>query len=155
MWAFVFALWPTHACMQMLHVSDSLQLHFTTKHDLFNVATLWTYKCGMYKFQFKIAFINKFWAQCLSFTLQKRKLWVRISLYAIYKFCIFGFLVFITARKSIQMVRLLFYAAFTQRPWLYNGAPLVAFYDTLGIRRMYSRLKPPASSRGPYKWNPA
>ena len=26
--------------------------------------------------------------------------------------------------------------------WLYNGAPLVAFYDTLGIRRTYSRLKP-------------
>ena len=25
---------------------------------------------------------------------------------------------------------------------------LVAFYDTLGIRRTYSRLKPPASSRG-------
>ena len=35
-----------------------------------------------------------------------------------------------------------------QRLWLYNGAPLVAFYDTLGIRRTYSRLKPPASSRG-------
>ena len=35
-----------------------------------------------------------------------------------------------------------------QRPWLYNGAPLVAFYDTLGIRRTYFRLTPPASSRG-------
>ena len=35
-----------------------------------------------------------------------------------------------------------------QRHWLYNGAPLVAFYDTLGIRRTYSRLKLPASSRG-------
>ena len=35
-----------------------------------------------------------------------------------------------------------------QRLWLYNGAPLVAFYDTLGIRRTYSRLKPPASWRG-------
>ena len=35
-----------------------------------------------------------------------------------------------------------------QRLWLYNGAPLVASYDTLGIRRTYSRLKPPASSRG-------
>ena len=35
-----------------------------------------------------------------------------------------------------------------QRLWLYNGAPLVAFYDTLGIRRRYSRLKPSASSRG-------
>ena len=35
-----------------------------------------------------------------------------------------------------------------QRLWLYNGAPLIAFYDTLGIRRTYSRLKPPASSRG-------
>ena len=35
-----------------------------------------------------------------------------------------------------------------QRLWLYNGAPLVAFYDTLGIRRTYSRLGPPASSRG-------
>ena len=39
-----------------------------------------------------------------------------------------------------------------QRLWLYNGAPLVAFYDTLGIRRTYSRLKPPASSRGKDKW---
>ena len=29
-----------------------------------------------------------------------------------------------------------------QRLWLYNGAPLVAFYDTLEIRRTYSRLKP-------------
>ena len=28
-----------------------------------------------------------------------------------------------------------------QRLLLYNGAPLVAFYDTLGIRRTYSRLK--------------
>ena len=35
-----------------------------------------------------------------------------------------------------------------QRLLLYNDAPLVAFYDTLGIRRTYSRLKPPASSRG-------
>ena len=35
-----------------------------------------------------------------------------------------------------------------QRLWLYNGALLVAFYDTLGIRRTYSRLRPPASSRG-------
>ena len=35
-----------------------------------------------------------------------------------------------------------------QRLWLYNGAPLVAFYDTQGIRRTYSRLKPPASPRG-------
>ena len=29
-----------------------------------------------------------------------------------------------------------------------NDAPLIAFYDTLEIRRTYSRLKPPASSRG-------
>ena len=27
------------------------------------------------------------------------------------------------------------------------GAPLVAFYDTLGIPMTYSRLKPPTSSR--------
>ena len=40
-----------------------------------------------------------------------------------------------------------------QRLWLYNGAPLVAFYDTLGIRRTYSRLKPPASSRGLHYFN--
>ena len=26
--------------------------------------------------------------------------------------------------------------------WLYNGAPLVAFYDTLEIRRTHSRLNP-------------
>ena len=35
-----------------------------------------------------------------------------------------------------------------QRLWLYNGATLVAFYDTLGIRRTYSRHNPPASSPG-------
>ena len=35
-----------------------------------------------------------------------------------------------------------------QRLWLYYCAHLVAFYDTLGIRRTYSQLKPPASSRG-------
>ena len=46
-----------------------------------------------------------------------------------------------------------------QRLWLYNGAPLVAFYDTLGIRRTYSRLKPPgvltgaAYSVGPVCYN--
>ena len=28
--------------------------------------------------------------------------------------------------------------------WFRHTAPLVAFYDTLGIRRTYSRLKPPA-----------
>ena len=28
---------------------------------------------------------------------------------------------------------------------LYNGGPLVAFNDTLGIRRTYSWLKPPAT----------
>ena len=37
-------------------------------------------------------------------------------------------------------------------PFLYGDSDtsphLVAFYDTLGIRRTYSRLKPPASSRG-------
>ena len=32
--------------------------------------------------------------------------------------------------------------------WFRHTAPLVAFYDTLGIRRTHSRLKPPASSRG-------
>ena len=32
--------------------------------------------------------------------------------------------------------------------WFRHTAPLVAFYDTLGIRGTYSRLKPRASSRG-------
>ena len=40
----------------------------------------------------------------------------------------------------------------TGPPFLYGDSDtpshLVAFYDTLGIRRTYSRLKPPASSRG-------
>ena len=40
-----------------------------------------------------------------------------------------------------------------QRLWLYNGAPLVAFYDTLGIRRTYSRLKPPACRKRRLKWS--
>ena len=35
-----------------------------------------------------------------------------------------------------------------QRLQLYNGAPLVAFYDTLGIRRTYSRLKTPGVLTG-------
>ena len=48
------------------------------------------------------------------------------------------------------MVRLGYCFTPYQRLWLYNGTPLVAFYDTLGIRRTYSRLKPPASSRGIY-----
>ena len=41
-----------------------------------------------------------------------------------------------------------------QRLWLYNGARLVAFYDTLGIRRTYSRLKPPkyVSQIQGYRW---
>ena len=46
------------------------------------------------------------------------------------------------------IVRLVYCLTPHQRLWLYNGATLVAFYDTLGIRRIYSRLKPPASSRG-------
>ena len=28
-----------------------------------------------------------------------------------------------------------------RRLWLYNDAPLVAFYDTLGIRKTYCRLE--------------
>ena len=50
--------------------------------------------------------------------------------------------------KQMMLVRLGYWFTPYQRPWLYNGVPLVAFYDTLGIRRTYSRLKPPASSRG-------
>ena len=48
----------------------------------------------------------------------------------------------------VNMVRLGYCFTPYQRLWLYNGATLVAFYDTLGIRRTYSRLKPPASPRG-------
>ena len=48
---------------------------------------------------------------------------------------------------NVQVMVWLFFPQY-QRLWLYNGAPLVASYDTLGIRRTYSRLKPPASSRG-------
>ena len=53
-------------------------------------------------------------------------------------------------RTVLIQFRFRFSYCFTpyQRLWLYNDAPLVAFYDTLGIRRTYSRLKPPASSRG-------
>ena len=48
----------------------------------------------------------------------------------------------------LRLVRLGYCFTPYQRPRLYNDAPLVAFYDTLGIRRTYSRLKPPASSPG-------
>ena len=36
---------------------------------------------------------------------------------------------------SFVKVRLSYCFKPYQRLWLYNGAPLVAFYDTLGIRR--------------------
>ena len=42
-------------------------------------------------------------------------------------------------------VKLLFYAVSAAKA---RAPHLVAFYDTLGIRRTYSRLKPPASQRG-------
>ena len=67
-----------------------------------------------------------------------------------------------SATGTVQKVRLGYCFTPYQRLWLYNGAPLVAFYDTLGIRRTYSRLKPLASSRGNIKrrgvsnaWRPA
>ena len=50
-------------------------------------------------------------------------------------------------------VRLCYCLTPYQQLWLYNGAPLVAFYDTLGIRRTFSQLKPPASSLGFHNWN--
>ena len=50
--------------------------------------------------------------------------------------------------KPLLEVRLGYCFTPYQRPRLYNDAPLDAFYDTLGIRRTYSRLTPPASSRG-------
>ena len=54
-----------------------------------------------------------------------------------------------SARKSrLGYVRLGYCFTPYQRLWLYDGDPLVAFYYTLGIRRTYSRFKPPASSRG-------
>ena len=41
-----------------------------------------------------------------------------------------------------------------EQPFLFGDSDtpphLIAFYDTLGIRRTYSRLKPPASSRGKF-----
>ena len=55
---------------------------------------------------------------------------------------------YIVAFYDTLRIRLCYGFTPYQRLWLYNGAPLVAFYDTLGIRRTYSRLKPPASSRG-------
>ena len=55
---------------------------------------------------------------------------------------------FVLSRATKSWCRLGFCFTPFQRLWLYNGAPLVAFYDTLGIQRTYSQLKPPASSRG-------
>ena len=48
--------------------------------------------------------------------------------------------------RGLCYVRLLCYAV--SATMAIKRRPLVAFYDTLGIRRTYSRLKPPASSRG-------
>ena len=47
--------------------------------------------------------------------------------------------------KSSLRVRLGYCFTPYQRLWLYNGVPLVAIYDTLGIRRTCSRLEPPGS----------
>ena len=49
---------------------------------------------------------------------------------------------FFSQKFNQRKVRLGYYFTPYRRLWLYNGAPLVAFYDTLGIRRMFSRLKP-------------
>ena len=43
--------------------------------------------------------------------------------------------------KVFQKVRLGYCFTPYQRLWLYNGAPLVVFYDTLGIRGTYSRFQ--------------
>ena len=59
-----------------------------------------------------------------------------------------GYILDLNPRVPTGKVRLGYCFTPYQRLWPYNGAPLVAFYDTLGIRRTYSRLKPPASSRG-------
>ena len=45
------------------------------------------------------------------------------------------------------MVRLLFYAVSATKAYI-TAPHLVAIYDTLGIRRTFSRLKPQASPRG-------
>ena len=52
--------------------------------------------------------------------------------------------------NSIQRFQLRLWSCCTpyQRQWLYNSAPLVAFYDTLGIRRTYSRLLTPGVLTG-------
>ena len=44
-------------------------------------------------------------------------------------------------KSFLWVVRLGYCFTPYQRPCLYNGAPLVAFYDTLGIRRMYSLVE--------------
>ena len=63
-------------------------------------------------------------------------------------YCLHSWTEFSHNHNVLQQVRLGYCFTPYQRRWLFNGAPLVAFYDTLGIRRTYSRLKPPASSRG-------
>ena len=70
--------------------------------------------------------------------------------------CIENMLSMTDGRRDRQkMVRLGYCFTPYQRLWLYNGAPFVAFYNnTLGIQRTYSRLTPPASSRGDRKWIP-
>ena len=50
--------------------------------------------------------------------------------------------VFVDVMLAEYLIRLGYCFSPYQRLWLYNGAPLVAFYDTLGIRRTYSRLEP-------------
>ena len=40
-------------------------------------------------------------------------------------------------RRCAKRIRLGYCFTPYQRLWLYNGAPLVTFYDTLGIRRTY------------------
>ena len=54
---------------------------------------------------------------------------------------------------AIENVRLGYCFTPYQRPGLYNGAPLVAFYDTLGIRRIIFDLNPSVLTGGYRKGN--
>ena len=89
-------------------------------------------------FYFIKSIVNNSWC-CIS-----RTSWSRLAWHLMLTFVLLTW----KSRGMIYSSRLGYCFTPYQRLWLYNGAPLVAFYDTLGIRRTYSRLKLPASSRG-------
>ena len=89
----------------------------------------------------------------LEWNLQMIELWLAVGPLSLEGVFLQNFRCVLLIKLLLQLVIYIWLGyCFTpyQRLWLYNGAPLVAFYDTLGIRRTYSRLKTPGVLTGAF-----